>query len=82
MREIDSKAAYNTSSPTTTQPLNFSADFLPSSSTQTFVTVAAVPERSAAVTLAIAVLTNSAGGPGRQASKIASHVPEALSAGH
>ncbi len=54
MWEIDYDYAYNTASPTTTQPLNYSADFLPGSGTQTFVTVTAVPEPSTYVMLAIA----------------------------
>ena len=54
MWEIDYDYAYNTASPTTAQPLNYTADFLPVSGTQTFVTVTAVPEPSTYVMLAIA----------------------------
>jgi uncharacterized protein with beta-barrel porin domain len=49
--EIDYDYAYTGSN---IQPLNYSADFLPASGTQTFVTVTAVPEPSTYVMLAIA----------------------------
>jgi hypothetical protein len=49
--EIDYDYAYTGSN---TQPLNFQADFLPVSGTQTFVTVTAVPEPSTYLMLAIA----------------------------
>ena len=51
MWEIDYDYAYTGSN---IQPLNYSADFLPASDTQTFVTVTAVPEPSTYVMLAIA----------------------------
>ncbi len=51
--EIDYNYAYNTASPSTIRPLNFQADYLPSSGTQTFVAITAVPEPSTLVLLGI-----------------------------
>jgi len=49
MWEIDYDYAYTGSN---TQPLNYSGDFLPTSGTQTFVTVTAVPEPATLALLA------------------------------
>jgi autotransporter-associated beta strand protein len=43
---IDYDYTYDTASPSTIRPLNYQSDYLPSSGTQTFVTVTAVPEPS------------------------------------
>jgi autotransporter-associated beta strand protein len=51
--EIDYNYAYDTASPTTIQPLNFQGDYLPSSGTQTFVAITAVPEPSTLALLGI-----------------------------
>jgi len=51
--EIDYNYAYNTASPTTIRPANFQGDYLPSSGTQTFVAITAVPEPSTLVLLGI-----------------------------
>jgi autotransporter-associated beta strand protein len=51
--EIDYNYAYNTASPNTIRPLNFQGDYLPSSGTQTFVAITAVPEPSTLVLLGI-----------------------------
>jgi autotransporter-associated beta strand protein/T5SS/PEP-CTERM-associated repeat protein len=44
---IDYDYTYDTASPSTIRPLNYQSDYLPSSGTQTFVTVTAVPEPGA-----------------------------------
>lgn len=42
--KIDYDYAYNPTNPTTLRPLNYQGDFLPTSGTQTFVAITAVPE--------------------------------------
>jgi T5SS/PEP-CTERM-associated repeat protein/autotransporter-associated beta strand protein len=44
--QIDYDYTYDTASPSTIRPLNYQDDYLPSSGTQSFVTVTAVPEPS------------------------------------
>jgi len=44
--EIDYDYTYDTGSPTTTRPLNFQDDYAPTSGTQKFVAITAVPEPS------------------------------------
>lgn len=51
--KIDYDYAYNPASPTTTRPLNYQGDYLPSSGTQRFVAVTAIPEPSAFALAAI-----------------------------
>ncbi|MFM8495579.1 MAG: autotransporter-associated beta strand repeat-containing protein [Planctomycetia bacterium] len=54
--EIDYNYMYDTVSPTTIRPLNYQGDYLPSSGTQTFVAITAVPEPST-YAMALAGLT-------------------------
>ena len=42
--QINYTYVYDTASPTTIRPLNFQADYLPSSGTQKFLAITAVPE--------------------------------------
>jgi autotransporter-associated beta strand protein len=53
--QIDYNYVYNTASPTTIRPLNFQGDYLPSTGTQTFVAITAVPE-PATIAMALAGL--------------------------